>query len=102
MSARHGCSRASGGVWTQRGLELAKLVRNASAGLHLSEHLHGDGTEIFEHACKLGCEGIVSKRIGSRYVSGRTDNWIKVKNPAAPAITLAEPICRASHRVDPS
>ena len=40
----------------------------------------------FEHACKLGCEGIVSKRFGSRYVSGRTDNWIKVKNPAAPAV----------------
>ena len=66
--------------------KLAKLVRNAGAGLHRSEHLHGDGMEIFEHACKLGCEGIVSKRVGSRYVSGRTDNWIKVKNPAAPAV----------------
>jgi integrase len=41
--------------------------------------------EIFLHACQLGCEGIVSKRLGSRYTSGRTDNWIKVKNPAAPA-----------------
>jgi len=40
---------------------------------------------MFEHVCKLGCEGIVSKRLGSRYVSGRTDNWIKVKNPASPA-----------------
>jgi ATP-dependent DNA ligase len=67
--------------------KLTQLVRNSGAGLHLSEHLHGDGTEIFEHACKLGCEGIVSKRVGSRYVSGRTDNWIKVKNPAAPAVT---------------
>ena len=47
-----------------RNQKLAKLVRNAGAGLHLSEHLHGDGTEIFEHACKLGCEGIVSKRVG--------------------------------------
>jgi hypothetical protein len=35
---------------------------------------------------KLDREGIVSKRVGSRYVSGRTDNWIKVKNPAAPAV----------------
>ena len=65
---------------------LARLVRHVGAGLHLSEHLHGHGTEIFEHACKLGCEGIVSKRVGSRYVSGRADNWIKVKNPAAPAV----------------
>jgi len=65
---------------------LAQIVRKASTGLHLCEHLHGDGTEIFEHACKLGCEGIVSKRVGSRYVSGRTDSWIKVKNLAAPAV----------------
>ena len=34
----------------------------------------------------LGCEGIVSKLIGSRYVSGRTDDWIKGRNPAAPAV----------------
>jgi ATP-dependent DNA ligase len=38
-----------------------------------------------EHASALGCEGIVSKRVGSRYVSGRSRYRIKVKNPAAPA-----------------
>ena len=27
-----------------------------------------------------------SKRVGSRYASGRTDNWVKVKNPSAPAV----------------
>ncbi len=43
-------------------------------------------TILFEHACKLGCEGIVSKRLGSHYRSGRADCWIKVKNPAAPAV----------------
>jgi ATP-dependent DNA ligase len=36
---------------------------------------------IFRHACGLGLEGIVSKRIGSRYVSGRTRAWLKTKNP---------------------
>jgi hypothetical protein len=36
--------------------KLSRLVRNAGAGLHLSDHLHGDGAEIFAHACKLGCE----------------------------------------------
>jgi ATP-dependent DNA ligase len=41
---------------------------------------------VGKHACALGCEGIVSKRRGSRYVSGRTDVWRKVKNPAAPAV----------------
>jgi ATP-dependent DNA ligase len=34
----------------------------------------------------LGCEGIVSKRLGSAYRSGRVDHWLKVKNPAAPAV----------------
>jgi bifunctional non-homologous end joining protein LigD len=66
--------------------KLAQLLRHVGSGLHLSDHLHGHGTEIFEHACRLGCEGIVSKRLGSRYVSGRTSHWIKVKNPAAPAV----------------
>jgi hypothetical protein len=33
-----------------------------------------------------GCEGIVSKRVGSLYHSGRSKHWIKVKNPAAPAV----------------
>jgi len=66
--------------------KLVRLVHNAGAGLQLSQHLHWDGLEMFEHVCKLGCEGIVSKRLGSRYVSGRTDNWIKVKNPASPAV----------------
>jgi ATP-dependent DNA ligase len=41
---------------------------------------------VFEHACKLGCEGIVSKRRGSRYARGRSSNWLKVKNPDAPAV----------------
>jgi ATP-dependent DNA ligase len=38
-----------------------------------------------EQACKLGCEGIVSKRLGSTYRSGRSTQRVKVKYPAAPA-----------------
>jgi hypothetical protein len=46
-----------------------------------------EGAIIFEHACKLGgCEGIVSKRLGSLYRSGRSRQWLKVKYPAAPAV----------------
>ena len=41
---------------------------------------------MFKHPCALGCEGIVSKRLGSRYRSGRTRDWLKFKNPAAPAV----------------
>jgi bifunctional non-homologous end joining protein LigD len=66
--------------------KLAHLLDAAGVGLQISEHLHGDGAEIFLHACALGCEGIVSKRLGSRYTSGRSESWIKVKNPAAPAV----------------
>ena len=47
------------------------------------EH-HGD--VVYRHACRLGSEGIVSKRLGSPYVSGRTRHWLKFKNPAAPAV----------------
>jgi bifunctional non-homologous end joining protein LigD len=52
--------------------KLAHLVRYVGAGLQLTEHLHIDGTEMFEHACKLGCEGIVSKRLGS---------WLRLRAP---------------------
>jgi ATP-dependent DNA ligase len=37
-------------------------------------------------ASELGCEGIVSERRGSRYMRGRSSNWLKVKNPDAPAV----------------
>ena len=41
---------------------------------------------VFRHACKMGLEGIVSKRLGSHYRSGRTKDWLKLKNPDAPAV----------------
>jgi bifunctional non-homologous end joining protein LigD len=66
--------------------KLAKLVRNPLPGIILNEHYEGDGEIVFEHACKLGCEGIVSKRLGSSYRSGRSAHWVKVKNPKAPAV----------------
>jgi bifunctional non-homologous end joining protein LigD len=52
----------------------------------LNEHIAERGDIVFRHACKLGFEGIVSKRLGSHYVSGRSRHWIKSKNPAAPAV----------------
>jgi bifunctional non-homologous end joining protein LigD len=65
---------------------LAKLLRNAQIGLQLNEHIAEPGDVVFRHACKLGLEGIVSKRLGSRYRSGRSPDWLKMKNPAAPAV----------------
>jgi bifunctional non-homologous end joining protein LigD len=66
---------------------LASVVARAAPGLRLNEHLdEEDGPLVFEHACKMGLEGIVSKRKDSRYVSGRSPHWIKSKNPNAPAV----------------
>ena len=52
------------------------------SALVFSDCMEGDGPAIFEHACRLGLEGIVSKRKDSLYRSGRSDKWLKVKNPA--------------------
>ena len=51
--------------------KLAQLVQSIATGLQLSEHLC---TAIYAHARDLSCEGIVSKRLDSRYVSGHTNN----------------------------
>jgi hypothetical protein len=42
-------------------------------------------------SCKLGPEGIVSKRKGSPYRSGRSPDWLKMKNPEAPAVKREVP-----------
>jgi bifunctional non-homologous end joining protein LigD len=65
---------------------LASLLRGSLPGLRLNEHLAHDGESVFQHACKMGLEGIVSKRLGSPYRSGRSKDWLKFKNPAAPAV----------------
>jgi bifunctional non-homologous end joining protein LigD len=65
---------------------LASVLARAAPGLRFNEHLdEEDGPLVFQHACKLGLEGIVSKRRDSFYSSGRSPHWIKSKNPQAPA-----------------
>jgi ATP-dependent DNA ligase len=49
--------------------------------LQLNEHIEEAGAIVFRHACRLGFEGIVSKRLGSPYISGRSRTWLKFKNP---------------------
>ena len=44
-----------------------------------SEHMTGDGQEIFRHAAKLNWEGIISKRADAPYRSERTEAWLKIK-----------------------
>jgi bifunctional non-homologous end joining protein LigD len=65
---------------------LASIVAKASPGIRFNEHIEGDRPTVFAHACKMGLEGIVSKRKDSPYRSGRSPDWLKMKNPAAPAV----------------
>ena len=64
------------------------MTLHIGAGLQLCDHIDLPGDLVFAHACKLGCEGIVSKRLGSEYRPGpnKSPDWIKAKNPAAPAV----------------
>jgi len=63
---------------------LRSMLAKAGLGLRFNEHLEGDGPTIFAHACKMGLEGIVSKRKDSMYRSGRSPDWLKMKNSDAP------------------
>jgi ATP-dependent DNA ligase len=65
---------------------LANVLFRECDGIAFNRHYDGDGAMVFKQACALGCEGIVSKRVGSLYRSGRVNDWVKVKNPAAPAV----------------
>ena len=51
----------------------------STSAIRFSEHLEQDGPKMFEHACRLGLEGIVSKRIDLPYRPGRGDHWLKAK-----------------------
>jgi bifunctional non-homologous end joining protein LigD len=70
----------------QRKARLQKLLAKAPTGIQYNEHLEGDGAAIFAHACKLGLEGIVSKRRDHPYRSGPSKAWLKIKNPEAPGV----------------
>ena len=65
---------------------LAELLSGPQLNLVFNECFEQDGAIVYREACKLGCEGIVSKRLDSPYQSGRSRHWIEVKNPNAPAV----------------
>ena len=70
----------------ERKVTLARLLRRAKPGIRYSEHLAANGAEIFEQACRMNLEGIVSKRSNSSYRSGKVKTWLKIKNPKSPAM----------------
>ncbi len=66
---------------TERRERLARLIKNANHPcLMLSEGIVGKGRAFFQEACRQNLEGVVAKRLGSRYLPGqRTEAWFKVK-----------------------
>ena len=73
---------------TMRKTKLARLLRGRPDGMFIAPFGPGEiGPELFGAACRMGLEGLVSKRRDRRYGAGRSKDWIKVKNRTHPAMT---------------
>ena len=71
----------------ERKRRLVKLIgKSQRRAIRLVEHLTGDGPTVFNHACRMGLEGIVSKRLDAPYRSGPSKTWLKSKNPNSEAV----------------
>jgi bifunctional non-homologous end joining protein LigD len=75
--------------FAERKAILRKVLQRTRRGIQYVEHTEGEGVEMFKAVCKLGLDGIVSKKLGAPYRSGPSKTWLKVKNPKAPAATRA-------------
>jgi bifunctional non-homologous end joining protein LigD len=75
--------------FSERKAVLRKVLRRSRRGIQYVEHSEGDGREMFKAICKLGLEGIVSKKLDAPYKSGPSKAWLKIKKPNAPAATRA-------------
>jgi bifunctional non-homologous end joining protein LigD len=69
----------------QRKAKLTHLLRHHQVGIQIVEHIEHPGDVAFARACRLGLEGVVSKRRDAAYRQGRSRIWLKVKNPQSPA-----------------
>jgi bifunctional non-homologous end joining protein LigD len=63
----------------ERKERLRSLFARGVRGLRFSDQVVGNGPRFREHACKLGVEGVVSKRIDQPYVPGNRGLWLKSK-----------------------
>jgi len=66
---------------------LARLLARRPDGIFLSDFEQGEiGPDLFRAACRMGFEGLISKRRDRPYQAGRTKHWVKVKNRDHPAM----------------
>jgi ATP-dependent DNA ligase len=71
----------------ERKRRLFKLIgKSQRRAIRFVEYLIGDGPTIFHHVCRMGLEGIVSKRVDAPYRSGPSKTWVKSKNPESDAV----------------
>ena len=68
--------------------------------IQYGEHLKGNGASVLDYACRLGLEGIVSKRVDAPYRSGPSKTWLKSKNPAMERARLCLPLRLAASQKD--
>ena len=76
------------------GLRVASVLRRkAGAGIQFNDHCDDLPADVvFRHACKLGFEGILSKRLALATVPAAPPDWLKMKNPASAAVIRYWPI----------
>jgi bifunctional non-homologous end joining protein LigD len=63
----------------ERKERLAAVLRGVPAPILYGDHVIGRGEEMFREVCKMGGEGIVSKKASAAYSGTRTRNWLKIK-----------------------
>ncbi len=64
---------------TRKSILKRLIEEHESPRLRYVEHMETDGAAMFKSACQLKLEGIVSKKLDQRYITGRTGNWLKTK-----------------------
>jgi ATP-dependent DNA ligase len=73
---------------SMRKANLGRLLRGRPDGIFIAPFELGEiGPDLFKAACDMGLEGLVSKRRDRPYRSGRSPDWVKMKNRAHPAMT---------------
>jgi hypothetical protein len=76
----------------ERKAKLARLLARPLVGIVCNDHTAEDGPTVFRIACKMGLEGIVSKRLTAPYQSGASRDWVasasSVKRAARPSAGL--------------
>ena len=69
-------------------MSLERLLARRPEGIFINPFERGDiGPDLFAAACRMGLEGLVSKRRDRSYQAGRSKHWIKIKNRRHPAMT---------------